>query len=312
MTRQKEYQGIIVPLVTPLTENYQLDAQGVENIFSHMYSNDVLPFILGTTGESSSISLPVKQAYVREAVRNKKPGTKLYAGISSNCVEESVDFAKFCFDSGVDAVAATLPSYYALTEGQMRTYFLTLAEQIKAPVIIYNIPGTTHMSIPLSLIDELSHNEYIVGTKDSERSEERLNESLRLWSGRSDFSHFLGWAAKSAHALIHGSDGLIPSTGNLHPGLYTDMAAAVNVGDHEKAYYYQYLSDELGKIYQGIGTLGESLWALKVLMHQYGLCQSVAMPPLTSLSGDVQEKLLNSLSDFFKKENIQLNVSSNV
>ena len=312
MTGQKEYQGIIVPLVTPLTESYQLDAQGVENIFSHMYSNDVLPFILGTTGESTSIPLTIRQAYVKEAVKNKKAGTKLYAGISSNSVEESVDFAKFCFDLGIDAVAATLPSYYALTVDQMRTYFLTLAEQIKAPVIIYNIPGTTHMSIPLSLIEELSYNEYIVGTKDSERNEERLNESLKLWSDRSDFSHFLGWAAKSAHALINGSDGLIPSTGNLHPGLYTEMASAVAAGDHEKAYYCQHLSDELGKIYQGIGTLGESLWALKVLMHQYSLCESVVMPPLTSLSKEVEEQVLNSLSNLFQKENIQLNVSSNV
>ena len=312
MKIQKEYRGVVVPLITPLKRDHKLDVQAVENIFLHLYSNGVLPFILGTTGESASLPLTLKQNYVREAVKNKKPGTKLYAGISSNTVEESVDFAKYCLDNGVDAVAATLPSYYKLTEEQMSAYFLTLAEQIQGPLIIYNIPGTTNMSIPLPLIDQLSYHKHIVGTKDSERCETRLQESLKLWAHREDFSHFLGWAAQSANALINGSDGLIPSTGNLHPGIYTDMVQAVEEGDFEKAHYYQYLSDELGKIYQGVGTLGESLWALKVLMNQYGLCKPYVMPPLHALSKEKAEKIVQALGDLFTKENIQLTVSSNV
>ena len=312
MKTKKEHQGIVVPIITPLTPDFKLDCRGLENIFSHLYAHEVLPFIAGTTGEAASLSLAFKHGFVKEAVKLKKPGTKLYAGLSFNSVEEAADFGKFCFDSGIDALAVTLPSYYNLTAGQMRKYFLDLAEEIKGPLIIYNIPGTTHMSIPLSLVDELSHHEFIVGTKDSERSEERLNQSLELWAGRSDFSHFLGWAASSAHALLNGTDGLVPSTGNLHPGIYTNMLAAALEGDRQKTYYYQYLSDELGRIYQGIGTLGESLWGLKVLMQEYGLCNSQVMPPLTALSEETEKKLLESLALLFAKENIQLNVSTNV
>lgn len=300
MRKDKKYKGIIVPAITPLRTDFRLDEGAVEKIFASFYQHKISPFILGTTGESASLSLSLKEAYVKKAVSLKQDKTILYAGISSNCLEESVDFAKFCFDKGVDAVAATLPSYYALSESQMKRYFIDLADAVKAPVIIYNIPATTHMSIPVELIDELSHHPYIVATKDSERSEERLTKSLEMWKDRSDFGHFLGWAAKSATGLIGGSDGLIPSTGNIAPHIYSTMLDAVDSNDHAKAFDMQQLSDAWGDLYQKGKTLGESLWALKVLMKEKGLCEAVVMPPLQLMTNDEQIKLIQSLKEIEK------------
>jgi 4-hydroxy-tetrahydrodipicolinate synthase len=184
-------------------------------MFDNFYRNHVLPFILGTTGESASLPFELKADYVRQAGKNKQKGTILYAGIASNCLEESIELTKISEQAGVDVVAATLPSYYALTESQMKRYFEQLADAIPLPLIIYNIPATTHSSVPLQIIDELSYHSNIIGLKDSERNVERLHESLHLWKDRPDFSHFMGWAAKSAEAMLLGSDGIIPSTGNL-------------------------------------------------------------------------------------------------
>jgi dihydrodipicolinate synthase/N-acetylneuraminate lyase len=292
MKKNKKFSGVIVPAVTPLTKALQIDDAAVGKIFDQFYKHTISPFILGTTGESASLPADVKEQYVKSAAKHKKAGTVLYAGISSNLVAESIEFAAFCADHAVDAVAATLPSYYALTETQMKNYFETLADASPLPVIIYNIPATTHMSIPLQLIDELSHHPNIIATKDSERSDERLAQSLALWKDREDFGHFLGWAAKSADALIGGSDGLIPSTGNLVPEIYDEMKKAVAAGDHAKAYDMQKLSDVYGNLYQSGKTLGESLWALKVLMQQKGLCEDVVMPPLQSLSIEEKNRLI--------------------
>jgi 4-hydroxy-tetrahydrodipicolinate synthase len=180
----------------------------------------------------------------------------------------------------VDVVVATLPSYYGLTEKQMLKYFTTLANSISLPLFIYNIPATTHMSIPLTVIDELSKHKNIVGIKDSERSEERMLRSLELWKDRRDFHYILGWAAKSADALLNGADGLVPSTGNLYPEIYADMIKAFENGDKDKMYEMQKLSDEYGALYQANRTLGESLHALKLLMKEKGLCEEYVMPPL--------------------------------
>src|SRR5688572_12618510 len=181
MKKNKKYYGVIVPAVTPLTKNHTLDTGAVEKNFNLFYQHNISPFILGTTGESASLPLSIKKEFLKAAASNKKAGSVLYAGISSNILDESIELAKLCADYNVDAVAATLPSYYALTEGEMKQYFETLADAIALPLVIYNIPATTHMSIPLQLIDELSHHPNIIATKDSERSEERLQQSLQLW-----------------------------------------------------------------------------------------------------------------------------------
>ena len=280
MSTGKKYNGVIVPAVTPLTDNLQIDDAAVSKLFALFYKHNIAPFILGTTGEAASLPLKIKKDYVQAAAKNKKPGTLLYAGISSNVLEESIEFAAFCKEHAVDVVVATLPSYYALTDKQMLKYFTTLADAISLPLFIYNIPATTHMSIPLAVIDELSQHKNIVGLKDSERSEERMLESLRLWKDRTDFHYILGWAAKSADALLHGADGLVPSTGNLYPEIYADMITAFEQGDREKMVAMQKLSNDYGTLYQANRTLGESLHVLKLLMKERGLCEEYVMPPL--------------------------------
>jgi 4-hydroxy-tetrahydrodipicolinate synthase len=280
MSTGKKYTGVIVPVITPLTDKLHLDEAAVARIFASLYQNNISPFILGTTGEAASLPLQLKKDYVLTAEKNKKMGSLLYTGISSNVLAESIDFAAYCCLHAVDVLVATLPSYYALTEKQMLSYFQKLADNISLPLFIYNIPATTHMSIPLKVIDELSKHKNIVGLKDSERSEERMQESLRLWKDRNDFHYILGWAAKSADALLLGADGLVPSTGNLYPEIYEEMIAAFKAGDKDKMFAMQKLSDDYGALYQANRTLGESLYALKLLMKEKGLCDEYVMPPL--------------------------------
>lgn len=302
MITEKKFSGVVVPAVTPLTADLKLDHGAVERMFEFLHSNDVHPFILGTTGEGASIPFAMKREFIHLAGELKKDGAFLYASISSNALEESIDLAKYCFDKGVDVAVATLPSYYALTETGMVKYIEQLAESVNGPLMIYNIPSTTHMSIPLTVIDQLSHHPNIVGLKDSERSEERLKQSIDLWKDRKDFCHLLGWAAKSANALLMGSDGLVPSTGNFEAKLYADLYKAAKEGDSNKTFELQKLSDALGSLYQQGRTLGESLWALKVLMKETGLCQPNVMPPIYPQSKEEETKLIIGLKQILNVE----------
>ncbi len=312
MTNKNKYKGVVVPAVTPITSNLKLDEAAVEKIFTYFHEHQVMPFINGTTGESTLLPYSLKKEFIKVAAKLKTPGDVLYAGISASCFEDSVEQAKLYLDEGIDVVAATLPAYYILSADQMKRYFEQLADQVPGPIIVYNIPTTTGMSIPLKVINELSFHENIVGTKDSERSEARLKDSLELWSGREDFCHFLGWANKSAEALIKGSDGLVPSTGNLYPGIYSEMYKAVKSGDHEKALQLQKVSDLLGDVYQKGKLLGESLWALKVLMYELGLCGEYVMPPLYSLPDEEKNKLLKNFRNIIMQENLMQKNNANV
>ena len=279
---ENKYKGVIVPAVTPLTDDLRLDRHAVEALFGMFAANGIHPFILGTTGEAASLPLSFREEYVRAVSAFRSSGMILYAGISSNVLQESVDFAVFCARQGVDVAVATVPSFYALTEYQTERYFTALADAIPLPLIIYNIPATTHASLSLEMLDRLSHHPNIVGVKDSERSDERMHRSLALWRDRVDFSYLLGWAARSADALAAGGDGIIPSTGNLVPGIYRRMVDCIASGDLSGAQEIQKLSDVYGAVYQSGRTLGESLGVLKSLMHHCGLCGRMMMPPLSA------------------------------
>lgn len=272
----KKYHGIVVPSVTPLKEDRTLDVAAVERLlplFPH-------PFILGTTGEAPSLPPDLKKQFIRLAGKIKGTGQQLYVGIISNCPDESVEWARIAFGEGADVVVSNLPSYYPLSGDQMRRHFEWLAERVHGPLMLYNIPSTTHHSIPLAIIDELSHHPTIVGIKDSERNEQRLRDSLTLWADRPDFSHLLGWAAKSGEALLNGCNGLVPGSANLDPQLFVDLEKAAIRRDLEEVTRLQALSDQLSASHQRGGTMGGSLAALKALMHERGLCEPYMMPPL--------------------------------
>lgn len=280
MNTSKKYTGVIVPAITPLTARLQIDESAVEKLFGSFYDHGIAPFILGTTGEAASLPFQVKKDYIHAAERIKKPGTLLYAGIGSNVLAESTSLAAYCALHAVDVLVATLPSYYSLTALQMKEYFTSLANTVPLPLFIYNIPATTHMSIPVELIEELSYHPNIVGVKDSERSEERLKESVDRWKSRNDFHYMLGWATQSANALLLGADGLVPSTGNLYPEIYAEMIRAFEKKDTVLLQELQEKSDRYGAQYQSGRTLGESLKVLKQLMEEKGICKSCMMPPL--------------------------------
>lgn len=308
-TKRKE---TIVPVIAPLAQDLNLDQDAVARIFSYLYSRGATPFILGTTGESASLSNAFKEAYLKAAVTNKPKDKKLYVGISSNILEESISFANLAFDLGVSEVAATLPTYYKLSDVQIEKYYSELAETIAPDLIVYNIPATTHMSIPLNLLNRLSHHPKIVAVKDSERNMERLDRSLDLWKDRTDFKHYMGWSGACAHALINGSDGIVPSSANVAPAIYRDMCIAVERGDLESAYALQKQSDDLGALYQANKSLGESLWALKVLMKQLGLCEPNMMPPLYALGEQEEAHIVDAFRTLITKNNIKLNLINHV
>jgi dihydrodipicolinate synthase/N-acetylneuraminate lyase len=285
---KKKYCGVVVPMVSPLNKDFSIDTKAVVRILETFINLDISPFILGTTGESVSIGNKEKILLVKTTVDYIKKRNLVYAGISGNCLQESIEQAKFFADMGADATVAHLPFYYPISSSQMLKYFEQLAEKISIPLILYNMPATTKTSIPLEVIEKLSHHPNIAGLKDSERGLDRLDKAIELWHNRSDFSHFTGWAAQSANALKKGSDGIIPSTGNLTPKLYIDLYLAVKEGNFEKAEMLQEKTNKISEIYQKDRDLSQSIPALKYMMSIIGLCQSYAMPPM--FEPDVKEK----------------------
>ena len=290
MKNIKKYNGVVVPMVTPFRADLSIDLDAVAVLVNHLIDGGCHPFVLGTTGESSSISLESKVALVKKTVEVAKGKAMIYAGISGNCFQESLDQAKLYTDLGVDVLVAHVPYYYPLNQNHILNYFQQLASAVTLPLIVYNMPMTTNMSIDLDIADELSKHPNIVGYKESERGEERMTKAIGLWKDREDFSYLLGWAAKSFEGMQFGADGLVPSTGNLTPELYSTIYNAVLAGDDVSAQKAQEKSDAISKIYQENQVLVNAIPILKCLLANYNLCSNEVLLPMVKVS-EADEKI---------------------
>lgn len=297
-----KYRGVVVPMVTPVTQDGRLDVEAVSRIVNFFAQNGVSPLLMGTTGEGNSVSQQDGQLMVETAVKARDNAKRLssnaqliYAGLTGNCFAEQVRQAEVYTALGADVIVATLPTYYALTPEQMYEYYKTLADCITGPLMLYNILATTHMSIPVDIIRRLADHPNIVGLKDSERDLERMAQCIDIAQGRDDFAYFCGWAAQSAHSLELGGNGIVPSTGNYVPEMFSQLYDAAVRGDMAEANRLQDETNEIAKIYQKDRTLGQSLTALKVMMQTKGLCEPWMLMPLTRLSADEEQAIKDKL-----------------
>ena len=284
MRKTKKCHGVIIPLITPFSKEGLIDSESLKKLLDFILQAETFPFILGTTGES--LSMPVEQRieYAKKVKKIIGPDKMLYAGISDNSFANTISMAKEFDRIGVDIFVAHIPSYYPLNDSQILNYFKLLADVSPRPLMLYNIPSTTNISLSLDIVDELSDHPNIVGLKDSERSLDRYALLAEKYADNPNFSIMSGWTAKSCHTLISGFDGIVPSTGNAIPALFKKMYDAVIGGDQKEAQMIQLSIDPYADLHQKNKILSEVIPALKIMMNEVGLCDTHVLWPLSDLS----------------------------
>ena len=281
-------RGVVVPMISPLTPAGAIDEPAVGRIVDHLVAQGVHGiFPLGTTGESASITVDEKRTLAAATARHAKGRATLYAGIASTCFRESVDAAAAYQQLSFDAAVAHVPSYYPLDDDEVEAYFLRLADAISLPLVLYNIPATTHRSIPLNVVDRLRRHPNIVAIKDSAQDRHRLTELLQLTGGPAGFPVLVGSSVNSAHGLRHGAAGLVPSGGHLIGDKYRQMFDAAMADRWDDVERLQQETDDTCAKYLHGRTLGQGLAAMKALLEQRGLCGRTMLPPLRDHVGDL-------------------------
>ncbi|MBE6177030.1 MAG: dihydrodipicolinate synthase family protein [Rikenellaceae bacterium] len=295
--KNKQYAGVVVPMVTPVRDG-AVDLEAVHTIIRSFAEAGVHALVLGTTGEGNLVSQGETILLTDAAVEAAEGKIRIYAGVTGLCLKEQISQIEGFARAGADVAVAILPSYYALTEEQMVDYYTALADASPLPVMLYNILATTHLSIPVEAVRKLSMHPNIVGLKDSERDLERMAACIDIARDREDFSYFCGWAAQSAHSLELGADGIVPSTGNFVPKHFRALYDAAVEGDMEEAQRLQEVTDDMAKVYQQGRPLGQQLAALKGIMEQCELCGREMLPPLTMLPEAEYKKIIEQITEF--------------
>ena len=290
MRQHIDCRGVVVPIVTPVTQAGELDEAALDRLIDFLVAGGVDGiFVLGTTGEGPSVPQGARVKLVERTVAAVAEKALVYAGIGGTCLADSAAAGNEYFRAGADVVVAQPPVYFPLQPQELLAYFRALLERLAGPLIIYNIPATTRVSIPLEVIAELQGQPKLAGMKDSENDPKRLEEMIRRFGGNPNFSIFIGVGGFMAQGLKLGAEGLVPSVANLIPAACRQLCESTALGDWAEADRQAERMSAVSAMYQQNRTLGQSLVALKAALHWRGICGPDVLPPLLPLTRSEME-----------------------
>lgn len=277
----KTDHGVIVPLITPVTNEGRLDEAALRKLVDFVITGGVNGiFVLGTTGEGPSVPRSMRSRIVHVAAEQADGRARVYAGLLDTVMADTLSAGADFLRQGADVLVATLPYYYPLRPNEQFDYYAHLAEEIEAPVLLYDFPATIGMSLDLGVIEHLRAFSNVVGIKDSSNDQERVAALLETYAGDSGFSVLVGSSRLAWFGLQHGADGFVPSAANLEPGLCARLYAAARKGDAGLVESLQRDLDALTTEYVGEQDIPYGIARLKRLMNQKNLCTPRVFPPL--------------------------------
>ena len=280
-TMHKLYCGVIVPLVTPLNEDGELDEQAVRRILDHVIAAGVQGvFILGTTGEGPSTPREMRARMVQLVLEYVAGRAQVYVGVYDNVISAMLDSSRDYLRKGATAVVAQLPGYYRLPPDDQFRFLSTMVKSIPGPFLLYDIPAVVHMSIDPGVIEHLRAFSNLVGIIDTSGNRERLLGLLDSYADDEGFSVLVGSTAQAAHGFEYGADGFVPSAGNLNPSLCVRLYQAAQKGDSILMASLQQEINGLQAQYAADGYIGLTISRLKKRMADEGLCGPGVLPPL--------------------------------
>jgi len=287
----------IVPLLTPATADGRIDEPALGRLVEHIIAGGCQGLMVcGTTGEFASLTIAQRVHLVQLAIAAARGRVVIFAGIGDTCPEHSLTLAREFFAAGADAVVGNLPSYFPLTPEMMEHYFARQADSVTGPMYLYNIPQTTRQSIPLDVVERLSHHPRIAGIKDSEPDAARQEQLCRMFAERGDFAVFCGSVAMTSKAMRAGADGFVPGGGNFEPALMCTLMKQLVAGD-AAADATQQRIDEINAVYQKGRTISQLFASLKAVMEIRGLCSREVFPPLLRATDEEVQQIRGQLQE---------------
>lgn len=286
------FTGAGVAIVTPFTEdgvNFEklgelIDFQIKEGIDSLI--------ICGTTGEASTMPDNEHKSVIKFAVEKVNKRIPVIAGTGSNDTKHAIDLSKYAEEVGADAILSVTPYYNKTNQRGLYTHFKEIANSIKIPVILYNVPGRTNLNIAPKTVKDLSEIDNIVAIKECNINQ--VAEIINLCGD--DFAVYSGNDDLAVPMLSLGGKGLISVMANIIPKATHNMIDNYLSGNIEEARKLQtkYI-DLINALFMDVSPM-----PLKAAMNLMGMNVGKCRLPLV----DIEEAQLESLKSVLEKHNL--------
>ncbi len=230
----KNLKGSIVALITPFAEDGSVDFDEMGRLIDfHLENGTDAILVLGTTGESSTMSHEEDDAVCEFAVKRIDGRVPVIAGSGSNCTETMVEKSLRYQGMGVDGLLVITPYYNKANEEGMYQHFKTVLDAVDIPCILYNVPGRTGCSISEGVIARLASHPNALGIKEASGSIAYASRIARYLSD--DFLMFSGNDDMVVPLMSLGASGVISVWANVAPKTVHDMVFDWLEGRHDEA-----------------------------------------------------------------------------
>lgn len=276
--------GSIVALATPFHPDGSVDYPGLRKLVDwHIAEGTDCIGVVGTTGESPTVSVEEHCEIIRVAVEQARTHTDrrvpIMAGCGANSTAEAINLAKFARSVGADCQLQVVPYYNKPTQEGQFQHFKAIAEATgDLPIVLYNVPGRTVADMQIDTVLRLTQVKGIVGIKEATGNIERAQWLIR--EAPADFAIYSGDDPTAVALMLCGGHGNVSVTANIAPRAMHELCVAAIAGDAKTAMAIQ---KRLLPVHKHLFCEANPI-PLKWAMARMGLCGETMRLPLTPMS----------------------------
>ena len=288
------FEGAGVALVTPFKENGEVNYEKLEEIVEEQIAGGTDAIIAcGTTGEASTMTHEEHLDVIEYICRVTKKRIPVVAGTGSNCTETAVYLSAEAEKRGADGLLLVSPYYNKATQKGLMAHFTAVADAVRIPIILYNIPGRTGVTIKPETIAALCKDvDNIVGVKEASGNFSAIATLMSLSDGKVDL--YSGNDDQIVPLLSLGGKGVISVLSNVAPRQTHDICASYFAGDVKTSAGLQLKAIPLiTELFSEVNPI-----PVKAAMNMMGKGVGPLRMPLTEMEPQNQEKLKKAMTAY--------------
>jgi 4-hydroxy-tetrahydrodipicolinate synthase len=282
----KELIGTGTALITPFNNDHSIDFDALSRIIEQQIAGGTNYFVmLGTTGESATLSSQEKSAVVSHIKKANAGRLPLVLGVGGNNTSDVVEQLKSLDTDGLTAILSVSPYYNKPNQQGIIYHYNEVANASPLPIILYNVPGRTGSNMTASTQLELARHPNIVATKEASGNMEQVMSILK--DKPSDFLVISGDDALTFPILACGGSGVISVINHIFPRTFSGMVKSALQGDFiaAKAAHERVLESSIAIFADG------SPGGIKTMLNEKQLCGTAVRPPLWQVNAQVDQNL---------------------
>ena len=291
MESLQKFKGIFPALVTPFTAGDELNLKSLRDIIELNISAGVNGFyVCGSTGEAFLLSEAERKAVYETASDAVRGRATLIAHVGCVSTSQTIAFAKYAEQLGYDAVSAVAPFYYKFNFEEIKSHYFKIADSVSLPLIIYNVPVYSGVSLSVSQASEFLKDDRIIGVKHTSNDYFALERFKQAFPDKIIYN---GYDEMCLAGLSMGADGAIGSTYNFMADKFLKIRSLFQTGKSDEALKIQHEANRIISIVCELGVIP----SVKEILTQMGYPCGDCRKPFAPLDPEQKKRLKLEVTD---------------